>query len=75
MQENSTSSMTILDSVGQNRFKSGFFIDNFTSVGLQDNTIGIKNSFWVGAACFTYLFIYSILSKRILIKKGITYDA
>ena len=43
--ENSTSSMTILDSVGQNRFKSGFFIDNFTSVGLQDNTIGIKNSF------------------------------
>ena len=38
-------------------------------------TIGIKNSFWVGAACFAYLFVYSILSKRILIKKGITYDA
>ena len=42
--ENNTFTMTILDSVGQNRFKSGFFIDNFSSVGTQDNSVGVKNS-------------------------------
>ena len=42
--ESNTSAMTILDSVGQNRFKSGFFIDNFSSTGTQDNSVGFKNS-------------------------------
>lgn len=40
----------------------------------QEN-IGIKNSFWVGVGCFAYLFLYAVISKRILQKKGIHYDA
>ena len=27
-----------------NRFKSGFFIDNFSSINTQDTSIGVKNS-------------------------------
>jgi hypothetical protein len=42
--ESSTSNLFISDSSGQNRFKSGFFIDNFSSTGTQDNSIGVKNS-------------------------------
>ena len=42
--ENNTSTLFISDSNGQNRFKSGFFIDNFSSAGTQDNKIGVKNS-------------------------------
>jgi len=42
--ETNTSSLFISDSNGQNRFKSGFFIDNFSSAGTQDNKIGVKNS-------------------------------
>ena len=36
MLENATSSMFIPDQDGFNRFKSGFFVDNFTSVGAQE---------------------------------------
>jgi hypothetical protein len=42
--ENNTSNLFISDASGLNRFKSGFFIDNFSSVGTQDNKIGVKNS-------------------------------
>ena len=42
--ENNTANLFISDSVGLNRFKSGFLIDNFSSVGVQDNTVGVKNS-------------------------------
>ena len=42
--ESSTANLFISDANGQNRFKSGFFIDNFTSVGTQDNNVGVKNS-------------------------------
>ena len=42
--ENNTANLFISDSVGFNRFKSGFLIDNFSSVGVQDNSIGVKNS-------------------------------
>lgn len=42
--ENNTSNLFISDANGQNRFKSGFFIDNFSSVGTQDNKVGVKNS-------------------------------
>ena len=42
--ENNTANLFISDSVGLNRFKSGFLIDNFSSVGVQDNTIGVRNS-------------------------------
>jgi len=42
--ETNTSNLFISDSNGQNRFKSGFFIDNFSSVGTQDNKVGVRNS-------------------------------
>ena len=42
--ENNTSNLFISDANGQNRFKSGFFIDNFSSAGTQDNKVGVKNS-------------------------------
>ena len=42
--ENNTANLFISDSVGLNRFKSGFLIDNFSSVGVQDNSVGVKNS-------------------------------
>lgn len=42
--ENNTSNLFISDANGQNRFKSGFFIDNFSSAGTQDNKIGVRNS-------------------------------
>ena len=36
MLENATSNMFVPDQDGFNRFKSGFFVDNFTSVGAQE---------------------------------------
>ena len=42
--ENNTANLFIADSQGKNRFKSGFLIDNFSSVGDQDLTVGVKNS-------------------------------
>ncbi len=38
-------------------------------------SVGIKNSFWVGIACFAYLLFYALKSKSILQKQGIDYDA
>ncbi len=42
--ENNTSNLFIADSQGQNRFKSGFLIDNFSAIGVQDLSVGVKNS-------------------------------
>ena len=42
--ETNTANLFISDSNGLNRFKSGFFVDNFTSTLSQENTIEIKNS-------------------------------
>lgn len=43
--ENNTANLFISDSVGLNRFKSGFLIDNFSSFGgTQDVSIGVRNS-------------------------------
>ena len=42
--ETNTANLFISDSQGQNRFKSGFLIDNFSAVGVQDLTVGVKNS-------------------------------
>lgn len=47
--ESKVESLTIQDSLGLNRFKSGFFVDNFSVSGLspetlQDNSYVIKNS-------------------------------
>jgi len=42
--ENNTANLFIADAQGQNRFKSGFLIDNFSAVGVQDLTVGVKNS-------------------------------
>jgi len=42
--ENKTSSLFVPDSEGLNRFKSGFFVDNFTSFLTQDSDQKIKNS-------------------------------
>ena len=51
MLESATSNMFVPDQDGFNRFKSGFFVDNFTSIGAQDsafadilgNSIDIEN--------------------------------
>ena len=42
--ETNTTSLFVSDSNGLNRFKSGFFVDNFTSTSTQENAIEIKNS-------------------------------
>ncbi len=42
--ENNTANLFIADAQGQNRFKSGFIIDNFSSVAGQDLSVGVKNS-------------------------------
>ncbi len=42
--ETNTANLFISDSQGQNRFKSGFLIDNFSAIGVQDLTVGVKNS-------------------------------
>ena len=42
--ETNTSALFIPDSSGLNRFKSGFFVDNFTTVRTQENSIEFKNS-------------------------------
>jgi hypothetical protein len=42
--EINTENLFISDSSGLNRFKSGFFVDNFTSTLTQENDIEIKNS-------------------------------
>jgi hypothetical protein len=42
--ETNTSNLFIPDSSGLNRFKSGFFVDNFTNSVSQENTLTINNS-------------------------------
>jgi hypothetical protein len=42
--ETNTEALFISDSDGLNRFKSGFFVDNFTSFKAQENGIIFKNS-------------------------------
>ena len=42
--ETNTSNMFIPDNNGLNRFKSGFFVDNFTTFQAQEDGAGIKNS-------------------------------
>jgi hypothetical protein len=42
--ETNTTNLFIPDSAGLNRFKSGFFVDNFTSILAQENSIEVKNS-------------------------------
>ena len=42
--ETNTANLFVPDSSGLNRFKSGFFVDNFTSTLSQENNIEIKNS-------------------------------
>ena len=42
--ETNTANLLIPDSEGLTRFKSGFFVDNFTSLLAQDNAIFYKNS-------------------------------
>jgi len=42
--ESETANLNITDANGINRFKSGFFVDNFTSLTTQEDRIGIRNS-------------------------------
>jgi hypothetical protein len=42
--ETNTANLFVPDSSGLNRFKSGFFVDNFTSTLAQENDVEIKNS-------------------------------
>jgi hypothetical protein len=42
--ETNTTSLFVSDSDGLNRFKSGFFVDNFTSSSSQETNLEIQNS-------------------------------
>ena len=42
--ETNTSNLFVPDASGLNRFKSGFFVDNFTSLLAQENSVTFKNS-------------------------------
>jgi hypothetical protein len=42
--ESETSNLQIVDSSGLNRFKSGFFVDNLSTLTSQEDRIGIRNS-------------------------------
>jgi hypothetical protein len=42
--ETNTANLFVPDSNGLNRFKSGFFVDNFTTTLAQENDVEIKNS-------------------------------
>jgi hypothetical protein len=42
--ETNTTNLFVADSSGLNRFKSGFFVDNFTSILAQETGVEIKNS-------------------------------
>ncbi len=42
--ESSTQNLFVDDGTGLNRFKSGFYVDNFTSLLTQDTSNGVKNS-------------------------------
>jgi hypothetical protein len=42
--ETNTANLFVPDSNGLNRFKSGFFVDNFTSILAQETSIEVKNS-------------------------------
>ena len=42
--ETKTENLFISDDNGLNKFKSGFFVDNFTSLVAQENGVNIKNS-------------------------------
>jgi len=42
--ESNTLNLFIPDSNGLNRFKTGIFVDNFSTTEAQDSTIGIRNS-------------------------------
>ena len=42
--ETNTQNLFVDDSTGQNRFKSGFYVDNFGSLLTQDLSNGVKNS-------------------------------
>ena len=42
--ETDTANLFVPDSNGLNRFKSGFFVDNFSSLATQEERIGIRNA-------------------------------
>jgi hypothetical protein len=42
--ETNTANLFVADSSGLNRFKSGFFVDNFTSTLSQEKSVEVKNS-------------------------------
>ena len=44
MLEKNTANMFVADSDGLNRFKSGFFVDNFNTIKAQEEQLKINNS-------------------------------
>ena len=44
MLETNTANMFVADSDGLNRFKSGFFVDNFNTIKAQEEQLKINNS-------------------------------
>ena len=47
--ESNTMNMFVSDENGFNRFKSGIYVDNFTSVASQETSLGVKNSIDAGS--------------------------
>jgi MFS transporter, FHS family, L-fucose permease len=43
--------------------------------GMLSDSIGIRYSYLLAAACFVYLFIFGIVVQRVLRKQGIDFDA
>jgi FHS family L-fucose permease-like MFS transporter len=42
--------------------------------GKLSDLTGIQPSFIVGTICFAYLAIFSVLSKRLLVKQGVAFE-
>jgi len=42
--------------------------------GKLSDLTGIQPSFIVGTICFAYLAVFSVLSKRLLVKQGVSFE-
>ncbi|MEY3236358.1 MAG: hypothetical protein RI883_459 [Bacteroidota bacterium] len=52
----------------------GGIISLFQGILVDMENIGIRFSFFVGVACFLYLFFYAVKTPKILEKQGVTLD-
>lgn len=52
----------------------GGFISIFQGILVDQDAVGIRYSFFVGVACFLYLFFYAMKTPEILKKQGVQLD-